>query len=157
VGRVTGEVPSMHITTTRARAAAAAVALLAGLAVPVGATAASASPQLAATPAAHSASAAGRVPHFDHIVVLMLTEHGFTSILRSKYAPTLNRLASEYGLATHYYTTSDPDTAGVMAFLAGNSYGSRPQVVEGVCPGHSLRRIPGGLLSDRVPGIRLAV
>jgi hypothetical protein len=113
----------MHITTTRARAAAAAVALLAGLAVPVGATAASASPQLAATPAAHSASAAGRVPHFDHIVVLMLTEHGFTSILRSKYAPTLNRLASEYGLATHYYTTSDPDTAGVMAFLAGNSYG----------------------------------
>src|SRR5580698_5275806 len=123
VGRVTGEVPSMHITTTRARAAAAAVALLAGLAVPVGATAASASPQLAATPAAHSASAAGRVPHFDHIVVLMLTEHGFTSILRSKYAPTLNRLASEYGLATHYYTTSDPDTAGVMAFLAGNSYG----------------------------------
>ena len=53
----------------------------------------------------------------------MFTEHGFVNIARNRHAPTFNRLARRYGLATRYYTTSDPDAAGVMAFLAGNSFG----------------------------------
>ena len=68
-------------------------------------------------------SASDRVPRYNHIAVIMFTDHGFSDILHNKYAPTFNRLASEYGLATRYYTTSDPDAAGIMAFLAGNSFG----------------------------------
>jgi hypothetical protein len=123
---------------TRARATAAAVALAGGLVIPAavsGITASAATATATATaaatagahaashPAAHAADAAVRVPRYDHIYVIMFTDHGFVNILHNKYAPTFNRLASEYGLATHYYTTSDPDTAGIMAFLAGNSYG----------------------------------
>jgi Phosphoesterase family len=98
---------------TRARVTAAAVALAAGLAIPA----------LAASTTAAATAASVRVPRYSHLYVIMFTDHDYNNILRNKYAPTFNRLASEYGLATRYYTTSDPDTAGIMAFLAGNSYG----------------------------------
>lgn len=122
------------VLMTRARAVVVAVALFAGLAIPAAASAASTGTPAAAsaastgTPAAatHPASAAStaaKVPHYNHVAVIMFTDHGFTNILHNKHAPTFNRLAREYGLATRYYTTSDPDVAGMMAFLAGNSYG----------------------------------
>ena len=114
------------IRRTRARAAVTAAVLAVGLATPAAAVAASAHP--AAT--AHAAiagtvttRATDRVPRYNHVAVIMFTDHGFSNILHNKYAPTFNRLASEYGLATQYYTTSDPDAAGIMAFLAGNSFG----------------------------------
>jgi phosphatidylinositol-3-phosphatase len=98
----------------RVRSAVTAAALMAGLAIPAATAAASASP---------APAAADQIPRYNHIVVIMFTDHGFSNILHNKYAPTFNKLASEFGLATHYYTTSDPDTAGIMAFLAGNSFG----------------------------------
>ncbi len=72
---------------------------------------------------ARAASASGAVPHFRHIAVIMFADHSYSNILGNKYAPTFNRLARDYGLATRYYTPSDPDAAGIMAFLAGNSCG----------------------------------
>jgi hypothetical protein len=75
------------------------------------------------TPAGKAASGSDKVPHYNHIVVIMFTDHSYANILNNKYAPTFNLLAREYGLATRYYTTSDPDVAGMMAFLAGNDYG----------------------------------
>jgi len=120
---------------TRARAAVTAAVLAAGLATPAVAVAASAAP--AATPVhvataaaatadtatAATSGAADRVPHYNHIAVIMFADHGFANIRGNKDAPTFNRLARQYGLATRYYTTSDPDTAGIMALLAGNSFG----------------------------------
>jgi ABC-type sugar transport system substrate-binding protein len=76
-----------------------------------------------AAAAARAATGSGQVPHYRHIVVIMFTDHSYADILNNSYAPTFNRLARDYGLATRYSTTSDPDTAGMMAFLAGNSYG----------------------------------
>jgi hypothetical protein len=115
------------IRGTRARAAVTAAVLAAGLATPAAAVAASANPAATvahvATADASRGNAADRVPRYKHIAVIMFTDHGFSNIKGNKYAPTFNRLASEYGLATHYYTTSDPDAAGIMAFLAGNDYG----------------------------------
>ena len=72
---------------------------------------------------ARAASASDAVPHFRHIAVIMFADHSYSNILGNKYAPTFNRLARDYGLATRYYTPSDPDAAGIMAFLAGDSYG----------------------------------
>src|SRR5580658_4440362 len=107
---------------TPARAIAAAAAVLAGLAVPAVAAAAGTGTHGAATQAT-TASAAAKVPRYNHIVVIMFTNHAYVDIRHNRYAPTFNRLARQYGLATRYYTTSDPDTAGTMALLAGNSFG----------------------------------
>jgi hypothetical protein len=104
---------------TRARAAVTAVALVAGISAPAAALAAG----TGTAAAAGTVRTADTVPHYNHITVIMFTDHGFTNILGKKDAPTFNRLAREYGIATRYYTTSDPDTAGIMAVLAGNSYG----------------------------------
>jgi len=109
------------VLLTRVRAAVIAAALAAGLATPAIASAASTTADAASS--TRAASAADRVPHYNHVAVIMFTNHDFTNILDNKYAPTFNRLARDYGLATRYYTTSDPDTAGIMAFLAGNDFG----------------------------------
>jgi hypothetical protein len=90
---------------------------------PAAASPAAASPAGTATAGTATAGIPAKIPHYDHVVVIMFTDHGYTDILHNKYAPTFNRLASEYGLASRYYTTSDPDAAGIMAFLAGNDYG----------------------------------
>jgi Phosphoesterase family len=122
------------VLMTRVRVTAIAAALVAGLATPSVAVAASASPAAAAVTSAVAAasavpapsavaSAASRVPHYRHIAVIMFADHGFSNIDHNKHAPTFNRLARQYGLATRYYTTSDPDTAGIMALLAGNAFG----------------------------------
>jgi hypothetical protein len=107
-------------TTLRARvrAVATAAALAAGLAIPAIAAA-------GAAPAANAAPATGtvQVPTYNHIAVIMFTDHGFNNIVHNKYASTFTKLGNEYGLATRYYTTSDPDTAGIMALLAGNDFG----------------------------------
>jgi Phosphoesterase family len=107
-----------RVHVTRARGAAIAVALVAGLAIPAAAAAASS----AATPAAHATTTSVKVPRYNHIAVIMFTNHAYSNILNNKNAPTFNKLAREYGLASNYFTTSDPDAAGIIAFLAGNSY-----------------------------------
>ena len=63
------------------------------------------------------------MPRYRHIVVLMDTDHDYGSILHDKYAPTINRLARQYGLASRYYTVADPDIANEMALLAGSPFG----------------------------------
>jgi hypothetical protein len=108
------------VLTTRVRAAVIAAALFAGLATPAVAMAAGTGRTAASAPAA---APADRVPHYSHVAVIMFTSHGFSNIQHNKDAPTFNRLASEFGLASQYFTTSDPDTAGMLAFLAGKSFG----------------------------------
>jgi phosphatidylinositol-3-phosphatase len=118
------------VLTFRIRAVLSAAALLAGTAIPAAIATAGSAPASAATGASATAKAStatsrasDRVPRYNHIAVIMFTDHGYINILHNKYAPTFNRLAREYGLAKHYYTTSDPDVAGMMAFLAGNDFG----------------------------------
>ena len=119
------------IRWTRARSAVTAAVLAAGLATPAAAVAATAHPAATAHAATVdaaiantvSAGTADRVPRYNHVTVIMFADHGFANVNGNRYAPTFNRLAGEYGLATRYDTTSDPDTANIMAFLAGNSFG----------------------------------
>jgi hypothetical protein len=97
----------------RIGALATAAALIAALGLPSAAIAGSAS----AAPA--SAIGSDQVPHYDHIAVVMDTAHDYGSIIGNQHAPNINRLARQYGLASRYFTTSDPGTANIMALLAG--------------------------------------
>ncbi len=113
------------VPITRLRALCTATVVLAAVALPIsaGAAPAGAVPAASASVSAAGQSGAVTVPHYDHIAVIMFTSHDYGSILHNRYAPNFNRLARRYGLASHYYTTSDPDTANVMALLAGNDFG----------------------------------
>jgi hypothetical protein len=103
----------MHaMPKTKLRVAVAVAALATGLVIPA---ASQASPT--------SAGAAGHVPRYRHIVVIMDNSEDFNSIFHYRFAPTINRLARQYGVASQYFTTSDPDVADTLDVLAGNNFG----------------------------------
>ncbi len=109
------------VLSNRARALGTAMVLFGALALPAAANAVPAA--TASIDAADQGSASARVPHYNHIAVIMDTSHDYGSILHNKFAPNINRLAKQFGLASHYFTVADPDTANLMAVLAGNSFG----------------------------------
>jgi len=75
------------------------------------------------TSAGTAAWAGVRIPRYQHITVIADVSHDFGAIFHNKFAPVINRLAHRYGLASRYFTTSDPDVANIVAMLAGNSFG----------------------------------
>jgi hypothetical protein len=76
---------------------------------------------LAAGPGAQTA-AASAFPRYDHIFMLTEENHGFQDIIGNPAAPTLNRLASRYGLATQYYAITHPSGPNYVAPLAGSTF-----------------------------------
>jgi hypothetical protein len=107
------------LITAAVLVAAMVIAPLAGVAAATPARPAGAG-LAAAAPVRNGAASA--VPRYQHIAVILFTAHGYPSILGNSYAPTFNRLAKEYGLASRYYATSDPDVADMLAVLTGKTY-----------------------------------
>jgi hypothetical protein len=83
-------------------------------------------------PAAHGAATApcadavawnaAAVPAYRHIFVIADVGHDYDAIHHNTFAPVINRLAATHGLASQYFTTSDPDIANIVAMLAGSSF-----------------------------------
>jgi hypothetical protein len=55
-------------------------------------------PQVAAGAAQAPGRAASAVPHYQHIAVILMTDHGYSNIIGKRHAPTINALAKQYGL-----------------------------------------------------------
>jgi phosphatidylinositol-3-phosphatase len=82
---------------------------------------------LAAT-AAMSAAAAAGVPtgaaSFEHILVIIAENKSYDLIVGPQSAaPTINRLAREYGLATQFFAEVHPSEGNYVAMLAGDTFG----------------------------------
>ncbi len=71
------------------------------------------------------AAAAAPFPPYDHIFLVIEENHGYPQILDNPAAPNLNALAQAYGLATAYYSTSDPSAPNYVAMLGGSAFGIR--------------------------------
>ena len=92
------------------------IRLLAGLA----ATAALAGAFAAATPAA----AAGSVPKFDHIVVVMEENHSYSDIIGDTTdAPYINSLASQGALFSNSFAVTHPSQPNYVALFSGSTQG----------------------------------
>jgi hypothetical protein len=68
---------------------------------------------------------AGAAPtnHYDHVIVVMMENHGYSDIIGNPAAPNVNALAKNYGLATNYYGISHPSEPNYVGFLGGSTYG----------------------------------
>lgn len=66
--------------------------------------------------------AAAAVPHFDHIVVIMLENHGDASIIGNPAAPRLTRLAEQNGYAARYFGVTHPSLPNYVAITSGNTW-----------------------------------
>ena len=77
-----------------------------------------------ATPAQSPASTPTPTPTgYDHVVVIVLENHSFESVIGSPEAPYLNGFASQWGLATGYSGVSHPSLPNYLAMIGGSTFG----------------------------------
>jgi len=70
-----------------------------------------------------SRAGASQVPHYDHILLIVEENHGYSQIVGLSAAPNINRLANAFGLATQYFSVADPSAPNYVAMLGGNFFG----------------------------------
>jgi phospholipase C len=87
----------------------------------------SVTPASAGQPAGHAKAA---VPSFDHVVLIMMENRGFNSIIGSSHAPYLNSLAKQYALFTKSFALTHPSEPNYIALLSGSTQG----VKDDSCP-----------------------
>jgi len=105
----------------RLAALMAAVPLLLGTAVAVTAatdSAAVVSPAAASGPCGTLTTA----PTYSHVIVIMMENHSYNTIIGSSQAPYINSVATECGLATNYHNISHPSLPNYMAATSGVGY-----------------------------------
>ena len=62
-------------------------------------------------------------PQYDHVFLIIMENEGCNGIIGNQYAPILNALANDYGLATNYSGVGDPSEPNYVAMLGGDTFG----------------------------------
>src|SRR5215470_15298157 len=70
-----------------------------------------------------SPALAATFPQYDHVFLIIEENEGFNQIIGNKFAPILNALAANYGLATNYTGVADPSEPNYVAMLGGDTFG----------------------------------
>ncbi len=76
---------------------------------------------LASVALSSSATLAATVPTFDHIVVVIEENHGYTQIIGSSSAPYINSLASQGASFTSSYGVTHPSQPNYLALFSGST------------------------------------
>jgi hypothetical protein len=63
------------------------------------------------------------IPHYQHIVEVMMENTSYATIIGNSNAPNLNALANRYGLATDYFGVTHPSEPNYMTNIAGDYFG----------------------------------
>ncbi len=58
-----------------------------------------------------------------HVVVVLMENAEYGEVIGSRDAPYVNRLAREYGLATHSYAVTHPSLPNYLALTSGSTHG----------------------------------
>ena len=62
-------------------------------------------------------------PRYDHVFLLIMENEDYGQVVGNKYAPILNALARDYGVATNYTGVADPSEPNYVAMLGGDFFG----------------------------------
>jgi len=62
-------------------------------------------------------------PQYDHVFLLIMENEGYNQVVGNQFAPVLNALAQDYGLATNYSGVADPSEPNYVAMLGGDLFG----------------------------------
>jgi phospholipase C len=65
------------------------------------------------------------VPRYAHIFVIIEENKDYGQVIGSRDAPTITRLAHEYGNATDFYAETHPSEPNYVALIGGYTYGIR--------------------------------
>src|SRR5436305_15206253 len=59
------------------------------------------------------------VPHYQHIIEIMMENTSYGTIIGNSLAPNINALANRYGLATNYSGVTHPTEPNYVANIGG--------------------------------------
>jgi hypothetical protein len=71
----------------------------------------------------HPCGISGLVPHYRHVVLIVMENAGYNAIIGSPDAPYLNHLSKACGLATNYFAITHPSLPNYIALTAGSNFG----------------------------------
>jgi hypothetical protein len=75
-------------------------------------------------PTAVSASSSNSsIPHYQHVIEIMMENQKYSTIIGNPLAPNINALANNYGLATNYFGVTHPSEPNYVANMAGDFFG----------------------------------
>ncbi|GGJ57562.1 alkaline phosphatase family protein [Deinococcus roseus] len=83
-------------------------------------------------------AAPAKTPHFGHVFVIVLENHGFGSVIGNKNMPEINRLAGTYGLATNFWAITHPSLPNYVALVSGSTHGIQDDDATVVLKGDNL-------------------
>ena len=63
------------------------------------------------------------MPAMDHVFVVVMENHAYSSIIGSSSAPYINSLVASGGLATNYYAVAHPSLPNYLALVGGSTFG----------------------------------
>ena len=77
------------------------------------------------TPGAKTTSTEGegRIPVFDHIIMIMFENWDYGQIIGNQSAPTFNQLAAQNVLLANYYAVAHPSLPNYIALMGGDTFG----------------------------------
>lgn len=93
---------------------------------------------LCALIACPAATAAPKLPDFEHIVVIVFENKESTSVLGNRSAPTFNSYARRYANLTRYYGVTHPSLPNYLALVSGSTQGITNDCTRCVASGESL-------------------
>jgi phosphatidylinositol-3-phosphatase len=108
---------------------------------------------LAAAPWGQASAGAGAapdapaLPRYGHIFVIVAENKGYEQVIGpATRAPNINRLAAQYGLASHFYAEVHPSEGNYVAMVGGDTFGihdddafyCKPGTRDAFCP-HALQ------------------
>jgi phospholipase C len=69
----------------------------------------------------------GKIPHLDHIFVIMMENHGYQQIIGNPNEPYLNSIiqSGEVNLATNYFAVGHPSLTNYLEIVGGSNFGIR--------------------------------
>ena len=77
---------------------------------------------LASTPMG-LAFAAPADPAVDHVIVIMMENHGYAEIIGSPYMPFVNKEAAQANLASNYFAVAHPSLTNYLEVVGGSNFG----------------------------------
>ncbi|MGB0095796.1 MAG: alkaline phosphatase family protein [Solirubrobacteraceae bacterium] len=72
---------------------------------------------------ASASNASSDIPHYQHIVEIMMENTSYDTIIGNSNAPQINALATQFGLATNYFGVTHPSEPNYLANIAGDFFG----------------------------------
>src|ERR1043166_3721583 len=101
-------------------------------------------------------------PSDRHVVVIMMENHEYSSIIGSSQAPYINSLAGRFALATHFYAQHHPSLPNYIELVAGSNMGlqddSEDYVLANMFLGRQLTEagFTNGVFAESMPGSEIS-